>query len=150
MQDTEMTELKQAMKITFASTFSFYLKAANYHWNVEGPLFPQLHALFDTIYSEVYGSIDRFAEEIRAIGSYTPASLGRFQDLSIIEDEREIVPYETMIENLLADNAKLMEALKLAYDLAEREGAHGLSNFLAERMDAHRKHGWMLRATSKQ
>ena len=145
-----MTELKQALKISFASSFSFYLKAANYHWNVEGPLFPQLHELFDKIYNEVYGSIDQFAEEIRAIGSYTPASLGRFMDLSIIEDEREIISADQMIENLQNDNAKLIEALKLAYDVAEHEGHHGLSNFLAERLDAHRKHGWMLRATGKK
>ena len=116
-----MTELKQALKISFASTFSFYLKAANYHWNVEGPNFPQYHELFDKIYNEVYGSIDKFAEEIRAVGSYTSASLGRFTELSIVEDEREIVQAEQMIDNLLADNAKLIEALKLAYDVAEHE-----------------------------
>ena len=110
---------------------------------------PQYHELFDKIYNEVYGSIDKFAEEIRAVGSYTPASLGRFTELSIVEDEREIVQAEQMIDNLLADNAKLIEALKLAYDVAEHEGHHGLSNFLAERLDAHRKHGWMLRATIK-
>ena len=82
-----MDELKQAMKVAFASEYSFALKAQNFHWNVEGPLFPQLHALFDTIYSEVYDSIDGFAENIRKLGSYTPASFERFSMLTQVEDE---------------------------------------------------------------
>ena len=67
-----MTELKQALKISFASTFSFYLKAANYHWNVEGPNFPQYHELFDKIYNEVYDSINR--KSTRLNSSHIPLS----------------------------------------------------------------------------
>jgi starvation-inducible DNA-binding protein len=63
-----MDELKKAMKIAFASEYSFALKAQNFHWNVEGPLFPQLHMLFGDIYEEVYESIDPFAENIRKLG----------------------------------------------------------------------------------
>jgi len=65
-----MDELVQAMKKSLADTFAFYLKAQGFHWNVEGPNFPQYHALFDTIYNEVYGSIDQFAEEIRSLDAY--------------------------------------------------------------------------------
>jgi DNA-binding ferritin-like protein len=50
---------------------------------------------------------------------------------------------------LLEDSGKIVRVLKLVYDLAEREGKHGLSNFLAERMDAHDKHAWMLRSSLK-
>ena len=145
-----MTELKQAAKIAFATEFAFYLKAANFHWNVEGINFSQLHSLFERIYTEVYGSIDTFAEKIRSLGSYTPASLGRFAELSLVHDQREIVESADMINILLADNEKVLEVLKLAYDIAEQQGENGFSNFLAERLDAHKKHGWMLRATSKQ
>jgi len=42
-----------------------------------------------------------------------------------------------------------LRVLKMIYDLAEAAGEHGFSNFLAERMDAHRKHGWMLKASLK-
>jgi starvation-inducible DNA-binding protein len=143
-------ELIKAMKIAFATEFSFYLKAQYFHWNVEGPLFPQLHAgLFQTIYSEVYESIDPFAENIRKLGSYTPGSFTRLSMLSQVDDEMAVPPAEAMIADLLADNEKCGKVFKLVYDLAEREGKHGLSNFLAERMDAHDKHGWMLRATLK-
>lgn len=145
-----MDQLKQALKVAHASTFAFYMKVHNFHFNVEGPLFPQLHqGLFQTIYEEVYDSVDRFGEEIRGLGSYTPYSPARIAELTVIEEPQGVVPALEMIQILMQDNAKMLEVIKVTYDLAEQAGAHGLSNFLAERQDAHVKHGWMLRATSK-
>jgi starvation-inducible DNA-binding protein len=144
-----MDELKQSLKVAFADTFAFYLKAANYHWNVEGILFPQLHMLLDTIYNEVYGSVDNFAENIRKVQSYTPASFSRLGELTTIEDERQVPEAKDMLVQLYQDNERVLESIKTAYDYAEQAGEHGLSNFLAERQDAHRKHGWMIRATLK-
>ena len=142
-----MEALQKATKVGFASTFSFFLKAQNFHWNVTGPDFLEYHELFGNIYEEVYSSIDGFAERIRSLGTYVPASLSRFNMLSQIEDQNEILPKEQMVVQLLEDNEKLITILKLIYDVAEQNGEHGFSNFLAERMDAHRKHGWMLRSS---
>jgi starvation-inducible DNA-binding protein len=141
--------LAEAAKVAFASEFSFYLKAHNFHWNVEGINFQQFHELFGNIYEEVYGSIDDFAEKIRALGSYMPGSYTRFSYLSQIDDEMEILPAQQMLQELYEDNDKMLVVFKMAYDLAEQAGEHGFSNFLAERMDAHRKHGWQLRASLK-
>jgi starvation-inducible DNA-binding protein len=144
-----MEELIKALKIAFASEFSFYLKSQYFHWNVEGENFQQYHELFGNIYSEVYGSIDDFAENIRKVGSYTPGSFERFSMLSKIDDETEIPDARTMTEILLEDSDKLAGIFKFVFAIAEREGEHGLSDFLAGRQDAHRKHSWMLRATLK-
>ena len=144
-----MDQLQQLAKIAFASEFSFALKAQNFHWNVEGSDFFEYHALFEKIYDEVYGVIDDFAENIRKLKTYTPASLSRFNMLTQIKDETDIIPLEAMVKELLLDNEKMIVILKKTYDAAEAAGKHGFSNFLAERMDAHEKHGWMLRASSK-
>ena len=145
-----MDELVQAMKKSLADTFAFYLKAQGFHWNVEGPNFPQYHELFDTIYNEVYGSIDRFAEEIRSLDAYAPASFARFSELTSLEDEIQILNAQGMLAKLLADNDIVLSSLEQAYELAEVAHNHGLSNFLAERQDAHKKHAWQLKATLKQ
>ncbi len=144
-----MDELIKALKISFASEFSFYLKAQYFHWNVEGENFQQYHELFGGIYEEVYGSIDDFAENIRKAGSYTPGSFERFSMLSKIDDETEIPDARSMTEILLEDSDKMANIFKLVFDIAERNGEHGLADFLAGRQDAHRKHSWMLRATLK-
>ena len=144
-----MDELIKAMKIAFATEYGFAIKAQFCHWNVIGPEFPQYHALFDTIYTEVYGAIDPFGENIRKLGSYTPASYTRFSMLSEIDEFIEVPPAMALVAGLLEDSEKCTRLFKMVYDLAEREGKHGLSNFLAERMDAHDKHSWMLRSTLK-
>ena len=142
-------QLTKAAKIGFASQYTFFLKAQFYHWNVEGINFQELHALFERIYTEVYGTIDDFAEKIRACGGYAPSSNTRFNMLSIIDDAVEVIPAEQMVSELLADAENMDTIIKKVYDVAEAEGEHGFSNFLAERMDAFRKHAWMLRATLK-
>ncbi|NBP03831.1 MAG: DNA starvation/stationary phase protection protein [Proteobacteria bacterium] len=145
-----MEQLHKLSKIAFASTFSFYLKAHQFHWNVEGEDFLQYHDLFGKIYEEVYGSIDTFAEQIRAMGSYMPGSYTRFNMLTQIEDEDQILPKDAMLKELLLDNEKMITILKKLFEMSEAAGEHGFSNFVADRMDAHRKHGWMLRASMKR
>jgi starvation-inducible DNA-binding protein len=142
-------ELQQAAKVAFATEFSFYLKAHEFHWNVEGIHFQEYHALFETIYTEVYGVIDEFAEKIRTLGAYAPGSLSKLSMLSRVDDENSVPDTGTMVAMLLEDSDKCCALFKIVYDVAEREGEHGFSNFLAERIDAHRKHSWMLRSSLK-
>ncbi len=144
-----MSDLTKAAAIAFSSEFSFFLKAQNFHWNVEGPLFQQFHELFGGIYEEVYGSLDPFAEQLRALGSYAPASFSRLSMLSRVDDENEILDATSMVKELLDDNEKMVKILKMVFDLSEQAGEYGFSDFVAGRMDAHRKHGWMLRSTLK-
>jgi starvation-inducible DNA-binding protein len=142
-----MDKLQNALKIAFASEFSFFIKAQNFHWNVTGPLFPQLHDLFGNIYEEVYSNIDPFAENIRKVGSFVPASYAKFSMLTQIDDELDILDDSGMLQELLLDSEKMVKLLKACFDLSTQLGEEGLADFLAGRMDAHRKHSWMLRAT---
>ncbi len=139
-----------AVKTTFASEYAFALKSQNFHWNVEGASFPQLHTLFEKIYDEVYGSIDTFAEQLRALQLYTPASLQKFSMLTKVEDENEEGMSErSMVEELLVDSEKMANMFKIVFSMAESNGDHGLADFFAGRQDAHKKHSWMLRSCLK-
>jgi starvation-inducible DNA-binding protein len=145
-----MDKYHLALKTAFASEYAFAIKAQNFHWNVEGASFPQLHTLFERIYTEVYDSIDTFAEQLRALQLYTPASLQKFSMLTVIDDENgEGVGERDMVAELLQDSEKMSNIFRLTFDMAEQAGDHGLSNFLADRQDAHKKHSWMLRSTLK-
>jgi starvation-inducible DNA-binding protein len=144
-----MEEITNPLKVAFADTYAFYVKAQNYHWNVEGPLFPMYHEFFGNIYEEVGGAIDRFAEQIRAAGAYAPGAFSRFAELSNIEDEVLVIGALQMVSTLYTDNMKVYASLKLARDMADKYEDNGLVNFLEERLDAHKKHDWMLRVTMK-
>ena len=145
-----MEELIEELKKLFASNYAFYLKAQYYHWNVEGSDFPQYHEFFGSLYSEVGGSIDPMAEHIRAIDAYAPGSFERFVDLSAINGDDTIPTGIIMATRLHEDNEKLLTMLIDVYKKAEAVDRLGLSNFLQDRIEAHRKHAWMLRATTKR
>jgi starvation-inducible DNA-binding protein len=144
-----MDKFINQLKIAFASQYAFAIKAQNFHWNVEGIDFYQKHKMFQKIYEETYGAVDDFAENIRKIKAYTPASLYRFSALSAVDDEVEILDPQAMVAELLRDAEKMQEIMKLLFTEAENLGHHGLSNFLADRQDAFAKHAWFLRSTLK-
>lgn len=145
-----MDKLIQAMKIAFASEFNFYLRTHACHWNVQGPDFKQYHELFGMIYQEVYGSIDIFAENIRKLDSIVDVdSINERSMVNLPDKEDNLADPATMIQMLLSDNERLVKLFAMVYKLAEDSGEYGLANFLAERQDAHQKHGWMLRSSIK-
>jgi len=144
-----MDKLIQLTQLAFSSTFSFYVKVHSFHWNVEGSDFYEYHKLFEEIYNEVYESIDPFAENVRKLGAYMPTSYHNLSLLSKIEDENRVPTKDEMVQELLQDSERILIVLKKNYDAAESAGEHGLSNFLAERQDAHKKHAWFLRASTK-
>jgi starvation-inducible DNA-binding protein len=144
-----MDELIEEMKVSLASTFAFYLKAHGFHWNVEGSNFPQYHEFLGGLWEETFGAVDPIAEHLRTLESYAPASFARYVDLSIIKDELNIPPAMSMMSKLLSDNSKIIEQLTKTQALAEKNKKMGLANFLQDRIDAHEKHGWMLRSIIK-
>jgi len=142
-----MINLVDKMKVVLSDTFAFYLKAHYYHWNVEGPNFAQYHELLKNIYEEAFGAADDIAEHIRTLNAYAPGSFTRFRELSNIQDELTVPNATSMLSRLLSDNDIVINTLIEAYKLAENENEYGLANFLQDRIDIHKKHGWMLRAT---
>jgi len=143
-------EIGKITKQAFADSFVFYLQTHYYHWNVEGRHFSQDHKLFQKIYEDVQEAIDKFAEELRAMGTYAPGIFDRLKELSTIQQSDEIPPAEKMYSNLIDSNEKVLKSLDAAFDILEANHLHGFSNFIADRMDAHSKHGWMLKSTLKK
>jgi len=145
----DKTEYYLELKRVFASEFAFYLKSANFHWNVEGSDFYEFHLLFERIYTEVYGVIDQFAEELRALQLQVPASFTQFLQLTYVLDQTVPGDSKALVQELLMDSDTMAMKFQQLFMMAEEAGDHGLSNFLADRQDAHKKHSWMLRASLK-
>lgn len=142
--------LADNLKTLLATEYAFALKAKQFHWNVEGPDFGQLHSFFDSIYSDVDGATDPTAEYIRALGDYAPGSFERFVELTQIQGQTKIPRARLMLEELLANNGQMLELLNQTFQSATEANQQGIANFIAERIDAHQKHGWMLRSYLKE
>lgn len=138
--------LVEELKKLLANTFSLYLKAQNYHWNVTGPNFAQYHEFFGDFYEEVHGAIDTTAEEIRKLGAFAPGALSRFSELGEIQDELTVPEAAIMFARLARDNDAVIKNLYIAREAADKIGAFGTVNFLEDRISTHEKHAWMLKS----
>jgi len=140
-------EIKLQAKRAFSDAMLFYLKAHYYHWNVTGRNFTADHKLFGDIYEDVQESLDKFAEEIRTLDTFAPGVYDRFVKLSQIQQEAEIPSAETMYNNLIKDNAKVIEGLTVLFEMLEDNKLYGFADFIGTRIDEHNKHQWQLKST---
>ena len=138
------------LKVLQASSAVYSLKASGFHWNVEGPDFPQYHAFLGDLYVDVYGTIDTIAEYIRSLDSYAPGSLTRYSELSVIQDQTKIPRAELMFEELMQDTDILLQCIMTAFMSATQENQQGIANFLSERQAVMQKHMWMIKSTLKK
>ena len=141
--------LSDNLKVLLASTNSLSIKAQNFHWNVEGPNFPQYHSFLDTFYNSLFVQLDPIAEHIRALNSYAPGSLARMLELADIQESTNIPDGITMMRDLAADNERFILHLRAGIVAADGANEPAVGNFLQDLLDTHQKHGWMLRSIIK-
>lgn len=142
--------LAEKLKTLLGSTFVLYTKIHGFHFNIEGPDFPQYHEFLNKQYANVYETIDVIGEYIRTLDTYTPGSLQRMLELSIIQEQLMIPRAELMLAELLEDNLKMTELVTEVFDIATQQNAQGIANYMAELQDLYTKQAWMLRSTLKK
>lgn len=139
--------MAEALAHVLANTYTLYLKTHNYHWNVTGPHFGTLHALFEQQYTELAAAVDTIAERIRAVGHITPGSYSAFGKLSEIDEAPDTPPKAMdMVRDLAADNETLVRLAEQANEVAKDTGDDASGDMMIERMQVHAKSAWMLRA----
>ena len=137
------------MNIILGTNFGLYFKAHTFHWNVEGPNFAEYHGFLGTFYEAVYDQTDAIAEHIRALGSYAPTTLARMMELSKVYDLVAIPAPLIMMSELAQDNDKYIIELRAGIALADEADEPAVGNFLQDILDAHQKHGWMLKSFTR-
>lgn len=136
-----------ALSNTLADTFQLYLKTHVYHWNVTGPNFPSLHAMFEQQYTEMWAALDVVAERIRALGEMAPAGAAALTGLSEIGSDSSTPDAQRMLRNLVEGHETLIARARDALASAEEADDAASADLLTERIAAHEKAVWMLRAT---
>lgn len=129
-----------------ADSYLLYLKTQNFHWNVTGPAFSELHLLFEKQYQDLALAVDELAERVRAIGMFAPASFIQFSELSEIEEATEVPAAEEMIATLTEDNELVVRRMRHALDVADSMDDAETGDILIKRMQVHGKNAWMLRS----
>ena len=139
-------EIASGLSHVLADSYALYLKTHNFHWNVEGPRFRDLHLMFEEQYAELAGAVDLIAERIRALGQYAPGSLAQFARLASVKDAEDVPKAEEMVKQLAADHEMVERTIRSALPPAQRAGDEVTAGLLVDRLTVHEKTAWMLRS----
>jgi len=130
-----------------ADEYILYTKTRNYHWNVTGMHFNDLHKFFESQYGELDAIIDEVAERGRSLGGRAKATLSEFIRTSNLKEQPDTYPEaQTMLRNLLLDHDSVIQVLRQDLETCTKLGDAGTSDFLTGLMEQHEKMAWMLRS----
>jgi starvation-inducible DNA-binding protein len=147
IQESDRKNVVQILNALLADEYVLYTKTRNYHWNVTGPQFNDLHKFFQAQYEELDASIDEIAERTRALGDKSVATLAEFvKNARLKESPGEYPPAQNMLANLLADHEAVIRTLRAGSEEAEKHDDMGTNDFLIGLMEKHEKTAWMLRS----
>ncbi len=146
LREEARRDVAVAMERLLADTAVLQLKTQNYHWNVTGPLFQEIHLLTEKQYEELAQAMDEIAERIRALGHPAPATHAAYLKLTGLLEDETLPEAEEMLRQLDQDHMTLLRTARRVMDVAEQSRDHGSVDLLGKRIAAHEKHAWMLRS----
>ncbi|WP_341887564.1 Dps family protein [Variovorax sp. YR752] len=130
-----------------ADTYTLYLTTHNFHWNVTGPMFNTLHAMFMAQYAELWNAVDPIAERIRSLGSPAPGSYAQFGALASIKDAPTKPPKALEMVKILVDGHEAVaRTARSIFPLADAAGDEPTADLLTQRLTVHEQTAWMLRS----
>ncbi|WP_425424060.1 Dps family protein [Sphingomonas sanxanigenens] len=147
IDETKRKEVTGGLARLLADTYTLYLTTHNFHWNVSGPMFNSLHAMFMAQYTELWNAVDPIAERIRSLGEPAPGSYAQFARLSSLADAPETPPKaEAMIRILAEGHEATARSARSLFPLADEAGDQATADLATQRVAVHEKAAWMLRA----
>ena len=130
-----------------ADTYTLYLTTHNFHWNVTGPMFNTLHAMFMTQYTELWTAVDPIAERIRSLGHPAPGSYAQFGKLSSLRDAPTTPPKALeMVQILVEGHEAVARTARGVFPLADGASDEPTADLLTQRLTVHEQTAWMLRS----
>ncbi len=139
-------QIASGLKRLLADTYTLYLKTHNYHWNVTGPRFRDLHLLFEEQYTELATAVDEIAERIRTLGYPAPGTYREYAELTTIEEVPGVPPAEDMLKDLVTAQEIVVRTCREVLHTAQGSDDESTASLVADRMAIHEKAAWMLRS----
>jgi len=148
MSDGSRQNVVTILNDVLADEYVLYTKTRNYHWNVVGPQFNDLHKFFEAQYSELNDIVDDVAERARALGGRALGTLAEFSQHARLKEQPGTYPDATgMLRDLLGDHEAVIRRLREDLEVVmEKHRDAGTNDFLTGLMEQHEKMAWMLRA----
>ncbi|MFC0179988.1 Dps family protein [Thorsellia kenyensis] len=146
INETDRKKIADGLSHLLADSFTLYLITHNFHWNVTGPHFNSLHAMFMDQYTEQWNALDIIAERIRALGFPAPGSYKEFIELSSIKEVTSVPTANEMVKILVEAQEATARTARSLFDVVDAANDQPTADLLTQRLDVHEKTAWMLRS----
>jgi len=147
ISDKDRSAIAKGLSTLLADTYTLYLTTHNFHWNVAGPMFNSLHAMFMTQYTELWNAVDPIAERIRSLGHPAPGSYAQFAKLSSLKDAPTTPPKALdMVRILVEGHEGVARTARSLFPLVDKASDEPSADLLTQRLTVHEQTAWMLRS----
>jgi starvation-inducible DNA-binding protein len=140
-------EISDGLKRLLADTYTLYLQTHNFHWNITGPQFRELHLMFEEQYQELALAVDDIAERIRTLDVAAPGTYKAFAELSSVKEVDGVPTSTEMVKYLTKGHEQVVKTARKVLKVAQDADDESSASLVSDRMRVHEKTAWMLRAT---
>jgi len=149
IKEADRTKIAEGLKHLLADSYTLYLQTHNFHWNVTGPQFRELHLMFEEHYMELAVAVDDVAERIRTLDVAAPGTYKEFVKLSSIKEVDGVPKGSEMVDLLTQGHEQVVKTCREVLKLAQAADDESTAALVSDRMRLHEKTAWMLRALNK-
>jgi starvation-inducible DNA-binding protein len=147
ISEKDRAAIAEGLSRLLADTYTLYLTTHNFHWNVTGPMFTSLHAMFMTQYTELWNAVDPIAERIRSLGHVAPGSYAQYGKLSSVPDAPARPPKALeMVRILVQGHEAVARTAREMFPLVDKASDEPTADLLTQRLTVHEQTAWMLRS----
>ena len=146
IKEQDRSNIAEGLKRLLADSYTLYLQTHNFHWNVTGPQFRELHLMFEEHYTELAVAVDDIAERIRTLDVAAPGTYKAFAALSSIKEVDGVPEAKEMVRLLTQGHEQVVKTSRDALKVAQDADDESSAALISDRMRIHEKTAWMLRA----
>ncbi|MFP3874262.1 MAG: Dps family protein [Thiohalophilus sp.] len=146
ISEKDRNNVAEGLKRLLADSYTLYLQTHNFHWNVTGPQFRELHLMFEEHYTELATAVDEIAERIRTLDVPAPGTYKAFAELSTIKEVDGVPAAKEMVEILTHGHEQVVKTCREVLGKAQEADDESSVALISDRMRIHEKTAWMLRA----
>jgi starvation-inducible DNA-binding protein len=136
----------QELNVLLADYHLYYQKLRNYHWNVIGKNFFDLHEKFEELYDDAKLKVDEIAERILTLRYQPTSNLSEYLQISNLKESKSDLSDSEMIKNLLEDHGTLLKQMRKVVEVADKGGDEGTIDLIGAYIRELEKTSWMLDA----
>lgn len=144
--DNDRAKIVEGLSALLADSFTLYMMTHNFHWNVTGPQFNSLHAMFMDQYTEQWNALDIIAERIRALGHPAPGTFSEFAKLTSVKEVAGVPKANDMVRYLVDAQETTARTARKLFPVVEAASDQPTADLLTQRLEIHEKTAWMLRS----